>query len=345
MYRSSTAKMDAVQGIKSIIAQFIEDHSDLTRSVELKNMTAGAIDQRQMLITNIEALSAALRECDERLANLSSQAKRVQEEEINTLESIIGKVKSGKPLSNRAIVQTVPAVKSKVSIQQSTQTFTPSQQSQHSQQSLQPVRSIPKPVPDQSWTFVGRKPRAADVIKTERVPAPRVLPSTPGILERINITPSITLNAVPVKSFSDVKCDGNLYYVTSSCHFAVSINGMLLHGNIGIIYTDTDEPEKIKNCKYVDGCSRCDKCRYYHDPTIFSGSTDRRNYIASSFMYSSPNAIYKNRSRSRRFGSLTYLDTDILGLTDDDKDCMYDRAMHDLLCALVLKSINDAGKK
>jgi hypothetical protein len=181
-------------------------------------------------------------------------------------------------------------------------------------------------------------------MKTERIPSPKTLPPMIGNYERINITDSIVLNAIPVRTFSEIKCDGNLYYVTSCAHFAVVINNMMLHGNIGVIYTDAEEPKKIKECKYTDGCSRGEACQYYHDPTIFTRSTDRRNYIASSFVYCNPSAVYSKRSRSRRFGSLKYLDTDMLDLGDEEKSRMYDQAMHDLLCVLVLKSMEPIKK-
>lgn len=204
----------------------------------------------------------------------------------------------------------------------------------------QPQRPMGVSKPPQGWTLVQRKPALTDVVKTERVPTPKTLPAIGGGLERIPVTASIVINAIPVKSFADIKCDGNLYYVSTCAHFALMINGMLFHGNIGTIYTDADEPKKIKDCKYVDGCNKSGQCCYYHNPRIFSGSTDRRNYLASSFVYTSATAMHKNRSRSRRFGSLENLDADILGLAEEEKIRMCDQAMHELLCAIILKSLS-----
>jgi hypothetical protein len=196
----------------------------------------------------------------------------------------------------------------------------------------------PKPLEVKSnpdWKLVQKK-RVTDIIKTERTPIKMPL-QLPGSQQRIKITNEISLNAIPVNSFGDVMSDGSLYYVTPASHFAVSINGMLLHGNIGIIYTNAEVPVKIKECRFTDGCIRMSTCSYYHDPTLFPGSKDHRNFIASSFMYNGPHT-YRNRA-ARHFGSLDNLDSDILSLSDEEKNRTLDQAMHDLLCALVIKSI------
>lgn len=153
----------------------------------------------------------------------------------------------------------------------------------------------------------------------------------------IKFTEALSLTVLSVDSFDLVKQDGSMYFVTSAAHFAVRINGLLFHGNIGTIYTDEKNPEKIKDCRYSETCMKRDNCDYYHDPVKFAGSKDCRNFIASSWLYSPPDSFYKNRSRSRRFGSREHIDVDIVGLQDEERVRFYDQTMHDILCSLLLK--------
>lgn len=334
--------MDTAAGVHGVIAQFIEDHKHLTKNVGGGNINTKALDQRQVLITQVDSILSVLRDSMEQLNNLSNAAKQLQQEEIRTLDIILGNVKSGKPAGgvvNMSREQSGPTVSRELSVTRE------SSAAREQSSTVVVGGSKIKPLSDPAWTLVQRKSKPADLIKTDRVPAPRMLPQVGGNYERIPISQSIVLNAIPVRSFAEVKCDGNLYYVSPCSHFAIIINGMMFHGNIGIIYTDSEDPEKIKDCKFTEGCNRVNMCRYYHDPAIFPGSSDRRNYIASSFIYTSPSAMYKNRSRSRRYGSLEHLDTDMLGLNDEEKNRMYDQVMHDLLCALVLKSIEPVKNK
>ena len=158
------------------------------------------------------------------------------------------------------------------------------------------------------------------------------------ITKNIPITNKLSINAIVVESFNDVIQDGNLYYNNSSNHFAIKLNGHLFHGNIGNIYTDEKNPEKIKDCRFASSCMKHDKCDYYHDPVKFPLSNDRRNYIASSFLYTSQNGFYKNKERSRRFGSFNNLDIDIDRIQDDEISRFNDQIMHDILCAQLLNN-------
>jgi hypothetical protein len=371
--------MDAAAGVHSVIAQFIEDHKHLTKNAGGGNINTKALDQRQTLITQVDSILSSMRDSMEQLTNLSNAARQLQQEEIHTLDIILGNVKNGKPTGGMIMSRDQSTFRDQNFRDQGMsrdQSFRDNTQPNGGmlRDNTQHNSSVPsvvhlnsgtssvvsagsvvsntmssgskiKPLSDPAWTLVQRKPRTLDVIKTERVPAPRTLPQVGGNYERIPITQSVVLNAIPVRNFADVKCDGCLYYVTTCSHFAIIINGMMFHGNIGIIYTDSEDPEKIKDCKFTEGCNRANMCRYYHDPIVFQGSSDRRNYIASSCIYTSPSAMYKNRSRSRRYGSLEHLDTDMLGLNDEEKNRMYDQVMHDLLCALVLKSIEPVKNK
>jgi hypothetical protein len=153
---------------------------------------------------------------------------------------------------------------------------------------------------------------------------------------KVPITDALFLRAIYVTAFDKVKQDGNLYYVEPANHFAIMLNGQLFHGNIGNIYSDEKNPEKIKECKYTTTCSKYDKCRYYHDPISFPGSKDSRNYVASSWVYYPPHPYCKNRPRGRRIGSRNNMDMDIIGLQPDEIGRLRDQAMHDLLCSLLI---------
>ena len=310
--------MDTVAGIVGIINQFVEDHRHLAEKTGGDSINTKSLDQRQLLLSQLSSINEAMSGSLAKLRSFAEAVSRVQAEEVTALDNILGRVKK---LPIKAVVKTPIRPTDNI---------------------VDPPKKVMAPMDQPPWTLVQRKPRPADIIKTERVPAPKTLQVMEGF-ERIKITDEITLMAIPVKSFADVRCNGCLYYVTSAAHFAVQINGFMLHGNIGIIYTDTDDPQKIKDCRFTDGCNRMSSCRYYHDPTVFQGSKDRRNYIASSFIYNSPSE-HRNRSRSRHFGSLEHLDSDILTLVEDEKTRICDQAMHDLLCALVLKALEPVKK-
>ena len=183
------------------------------------------------------------------------------------------------------------------------------------------------------------RPKSYVVAAQSKVSKEVSLPNTPSVPHehsKIKLTEALQLSVIRVQNFNDVKQNGDLYYVESCDHFAFMIAGKLFHGNVGTIYTDEKNPEKIKDCKFATSCTKKDKCDYYHDPTKFSGSHDHRNYIASSWLYAPPDSQYKNRPRSRRFGSREHLDTDIVDIHGDEIDRFYDQTTHDVLCALLL---------
>jgi len=152
----------------------------------------------------------------------------------------------------------------------------------------------------------------------------------------IAITNEISLPAVVVHSFDEVRQNGELYYVTSADHFAFKLAGKLFHGNIGEIFTDEKQPEKIKDCRFGINCVKKNNCNYYHDPMKYPGSKDHRNFIASSWLYTPQNSIYRIYGRSRRFGSRSCLSSDLKELKDDEVEKFSDQVTHDVLCSLVL---------
>lgn len=189
------------------------------------------------------------------------------------------------------------------------------------------------------WNVVTRKKEARIRHTYAGVTAegPPILTYPTGpIKSLIKFTEALSLPAIVVGSFDAVKQDGDLYYVEPADHFAFRIAGQLWHGNIGSIYTDDKNPEKIKDCKFARSCLKQGSCDYYHDPLHFCGSRDHRNFIASSWLYSPPTQ-YKNKPRARKFGSRDHLDLDIVGLHADEITRMRDQAMHDMLCAMLLQ--------
>jgi len=159
--------------------------------------------------------------------------------------------------------------------------------------------------------------------------------TTPPEYSKVSIVDSYNLMAIRVSEFSEIKTNGDLYYVESADHFAFKIANVLFHGNIGNIYTSENDPTRVKNCKFRGNCTN-KECMYYHDPLHNPGSRDVRNFISNSWQYISPGCQYKNRTRSRRFGSREYIEADLPTITPEEVDRFYDQTVHDLLCSLML---------
>jgi hypothetical protein len=187
-----------------------------------------------------------------------------------------------------------------------------------------------------------RKGGRARVVKSSMRPSlPPPMPSPAGII-KVKFTEALHLSAIRVPTFDHVKQNGELYYIDTANHFAIKLAGHMFHGNIGVIYTDEKNPEKIKDCKFADLCVKRNNCDYYHDPIHHIGSKDYRNFIASSWLYSQPGGLYKNKPKSRRFGSRQYLDIDIVGLQGEEISRFHDQTMHDILCSLLISKYFDA---
>jgi hypothetical protein len=159
----------------------------------------------------------------------------------------------------------------------------------------------------------------------------------------IKITDAHSINAITVPSFDYVQQDGNLYFVIEAEHFAFKIAGKLFHGNIGDIYTDAFvTPSKIKNCKYIGRCDKGSYCNYYHNPRMFPGSKDYRNFISTSFLYIPAGINTRpNVKNMRRFGSRANIDLDIFSLQPEEIERFHDQVTHDLLCAFVIDNAYD----
>jgi hypothetical protein len=369
-YTAMRAAMSIPSRLNADIAKLIDDNSVLIVGTNSDTINVREFESREILLKQLSVLKAAILDSATKLETTIAKTKQTHVHDLSTMDKLMNRTtkketkiqvtdSNRRALSNQsdiyspAPVQTVvpasmQAVMSSVhqSTHQSVHQSTHQSVHQSTHQSASPNWTLVKKKGSDVRTLNGREvdrsePKLTDIVKMERVPvrAPKTyaVPAVNGMTyTRIKITNALGVMAIQVSTFDSVKQDGNLYYVEPADHFAIRIYDQLLHGNIGTIYTDAKNPEKIKDCKYASGCMKRDRCDYYHDPSTFANSNDRRNFIASSWLYTPPNSQYKNKSRSRRFGSLEHLDTDIVSLSDDEITRYRDQAMHDLLCVLVI---------
>ncbi|SIP86035.1 Zinc finger, CCCH-type, partial [Pacmanvirus A23] len=293
-----TKGMDFINELSSKVNQFLSSNKNLLDESN-ETINVKAFESREKFIYTVDTILNSLADITINIETTLARAKNIQSKEISVMNSLFNK------LNKKQIAET-------------------------------------------EWKTVVTKPRNNEIIKlttnvnnVNSVHNPHVTNNVQMVktdkptYSRVKFTEALSLPAIKVPTFDYVKQDGELYYVECAEHFAIMISGKLLHGNIGTIYTDERNPEKIKDCKFATNCMKQDKCDYYHSPTKFHGSRDHRNYIASSWLYTPANSQY-NRPRSRRFGSRDHLDTDIVGLQSEEIERFHDQAMHDLLCSLLL---------
>lgn len=160
--------------------------------------------------------------------------------------------------------------------------------------------------------------------------------TTDSQLSFVRVSPSTGIYARPVELASDVRADGQIYYIRGADHFAIRVGPLFLHGNIGNIYDRASDPVRIKYCRYGSKCLRPDICNYYHDPLENLGHHDFRNFTAVSFMYSA--GISEGRGY-RRIGSRDRLDIDIPQLQQEEIKDFYDQVAHEFFCAVLLSQM------
>lgn len=185
----------------------------------------------------------------------------------------------------------------------------------------EPAPIIPAAQPKEEWITIARKNRPA-----------KQLPQATSKNTPVTVKEWITLDAIHVDKFDQVKADGELYFVAPAGHFAIKIGNTLFHGNVGTIYDDEPILSRTADCKYVNGCTR-ETCDFYHNPMRFPDTSNVRNYHNSMFSYSP--AKSKKYGHMRHFGSYSNLTDDIAELTANDAVFMRDQAFHELLCAMV----------
>lgn len=188
-----------------------------------------------------------------------------------------------------------------------------------------------------NWVVTRKKTAQAPII------APRsITPSSREIA--VPIVGEISLRAIEITSIGDISQDGILYYIPPIKRFALRFAGFTFQGNIGIVYVGSGSiPHKVHDCT----ARHCNivSCNYYHNPLRFQGSTDIRNFVASSWIYdnretrvASARDAHVNPRKSRKLSSRANLEADIATITPQDLSYYNEQFMHDLLCAIVMNS-------
>lgn len=324
--------VDAITRLNNDIDKVLANNTALLDVASSDSINVKTFDLRDVLIDNLTTINKLLNTATAKIMCGLDRAQVVKSRELATIDAILNKKSNLVPTQ----LPTMPIV-----IPTQLPTVIPSQDYIEPEIEGNQVNI---------WTTVQKRKQDTQSRRTLKqyssivnnpvnIPIVPVTPPTSATTPThtsIKITEALSLPAITVGSFNQVAADGNLYYVANTDHFAIRVAGYLFHGNIGVIYTDEKNPEKIKDCRYSTNCIKHDKCDYYHDPMKFVGSRDHRNYIASSFLYAPPNSFYKNKARSRRFGSREHLDIDIANIQDDEVSRFNNQLMHDLLCALLL---------
>jgi hypothetical protein len=142
--------------------------------------------------------------------------------------------------------------------------------------------------------------------------------------------------------FAAVGTDG-LYFIPHWGHFALRLGGCVLHAGLGRVYRGPpprgvaaarEAPERVKECRRGRCGGARGACRYYHDPEDYPDSSDVRNYMADSWLYTP--AASPARYGTRRIGSAESFEADMRAVGLDDARRFLDQTAHDVLCALLL---------
>lgn len=321
--------MDIVTKINNDLNELLESNKSLTEK-EGDSINIKLFESRENFMNQLNYILNFIPELTSRIESTLHKTTEVHAKELSAMDSLLNKAKK------RENVECANSDINDIS-------------------DISDISDTADSTNDNNWTTIVRKkcsdrnrtdtksPTRSNHVKypPKQIEAKAMRESTvpavsPDKYSRIKFTEALSLPAVKVPTFDYVRSDGELYYVECADHFAFRLGGKLLHGNIGVVYTEEKNPEKIKDCRFASSCMKQDRCDYYHDPFKFPGSRDHRNFIASSFLYSPPNSEYKNRLRSRRFGSREHLDKDIVGLSEEEISRFHDQCMHDLLCSLLL---------
>jgi hypothetical protein len=159
--------------------------------------------------------------------------------------------------------------------------------------------------------------------------------------EEVYLSKEHTLNAIIVPHSDSAQVfaalvPGELNYVPAWNHFAVKIGNLVLHGNIGTIFSDRDIPVRVKECRHRSECNLT-SCSYYHNPAIGSDKKDIRGYLAGAWHYIPALEQHSARYGSRRLGSRPQLLEDLQSITAGDARRFLDQVAHDVVCAALLE--------
>lgn len=159
----------------------------------------------------------------------------------------------------------------------------------------------------------------------------------------IAVSTNMFLRCIEIPDIGALQRDGILYYIPRTHRFAIRLAGFVLQGNIGIVYVSESSPQKIHDCDMQPSCNPS-VCRYYHNPCTCPGSTDIRNFAATSWLYHSTHGSSASNSgngcggpkKTRKLSSRIGLDSDILTITGSDLSYYNEQLMHDILCGIIM---------
>lgn len=146
----------------------------------------------------------------------------------------------------------------------------------------------------------------------------------------------------------------NIYFIKKFAQFAIKINGQVLRGNIGQIFTNKkskhpSQKQYITKCKYGSQCHRINNntCEYYHDVYDYNNYTMNtldhrikkkihvRNFLMQDWIYSDE-AYDKKNIRMKHIGSRNRLFTEIPIVPEIEIDRLKDMLIHDILVILAI---------
>lgn len=150
----------------------------------------------------------------------------------------------------------------------------------------------------------------------------------------VPVSQNMVLHCIEISDVNYIRRDGVLYYIPRIKRFAIKLAGFVLQGNIGTVYVSEPLPQKIRDCEMRPTCG-ISTCCYYHNPLRYPGSTDIRNFAATSWLYHQGTQVSGNK-RMRKLASRPSLDNDILTITSADLAFYNEQMMHDLLCNIIM---------
>ena len=175
------------------------------------------------------------------------------------------------------------------------------------------------------------------------------------------LAPNISVYAKEVPYATDIP-NTELFWLKDFKQFAIQINGIILKGNIGNIFSRGEDPINILNCKELH-CDKllsnniCDPCNYYHHPeqlvllykknkltfdTLEFYLNRPKNFDKNSFLYCNK-PICKKNIRLRHFGNRETLvqDLELNYLRNKESvENFKEQVFHDIL---ILMAINQLG--
>lgn len=233
-----------------------------------------------------------------------------------------------------------------------------SQSPQPSPQSPQPQpqpQPSPQSPPSEPWGMAASDNAAKKVPWATLAASAGVPRSLPGggatpVRKPVKVSGEIYVDATVLPSALQGARDiyasispGELYYIPHWNHFAVRVGPCVFHANIGRVYIGApprsagpvprETPERVKECRRAK-CQGGASCRYYHDPEEYPGSTDVRNFMSDSWLYSP--AASPARYGTRRIGSAEYLEADLRVVGAEEARRFIGQTAHDILCSIIL---------